>query len=100
MLNQLKSLDTERINLEELVALSAFAKGLRAEFDHVNAEVPEWLDQRARELAREIRSRLADSVDKKLREAKARLEALKPADQKRAELKREILALEKKAKVV
>jgi Tfp pilus assembly protein PilN len=49
-----------------------------------------------RSLSREIRSRQSDFLEKRLVEAKARLETLKPVDQKRSELEAEIKSLEER----
>jgi DNA repair exonuclease SbcCD ATPase subunit len=89
-LEQLKNLDLQRPTLEELVYVSALATGLHAEYDKLSVDVPEWLDNRARELKREIRTRQQDSVDKRVSEIKSRLDALKTPTEKRAELQAEL----------
>lgn len=94
MFDQLKNLDIDRMDLDEAVALLAFGKAVRAEYDSVQVEVPEWVDARIRELKREIHARQADSRDKRLRELKARREALKPAEERRSEIDAEIKRLE------
>lgn len=93
MLDRLKNLDVARPDLEELVYLSAEAKMLRAEFELEGVEIPEWLDNTARELKREIRTRQADAVDKRVREIRSRLDALKTPSEKRAELESELAKL-------
>ena len=93
MLDRLKNLDVQRPDLEELVFLSAQAKILRAEFEVENVDVPEWLDNSARALKREVRTRLANSVDKRVREIKSRLDALKTPSEKKAELEKELATL-------
>lgn len=94
MLDRLRSFDIDRMDLEEAIALSAFGRAMRAEYEVLQADAPEWLDNRLRELRREIRTRQQDSLEKRIREAKARLQALKPAEQRRAELAAEIEKLE------
>jgi gas vesicle protein len=96
MLNEFKSFNVERANDEELVALAAFGRVLRAEYESSNIEVPTWVTDNLRTLRREIASRNADNLEKTLREKKARLEALKPAEQRREELQKEIDALQEK----
>ena len=73
-----------------LVFLSATATGLRGEFEKLNVEVPEWLDTRSRELKREIHTRQQDATDKRVREIRSRLDALKTPSEKRAELEAEL----------
>lgn len=93
-LEALKNTDLLRPDLEELVCLSAMATGLRAEFEKLNCDAPEWLDTRARELKREIHGRQADAIDKRKREIKSRIDALKTPSEKRAELQQELAKLE------
>jgi hypothetical protein len=97
MLQQLRSFDPDRGDLEDVVALSSFAKSFRSEFEHNNLEVPSWLDDKIRELGREIRNRSADNIAMKLKEAKARRAVLRTTEEKRAELDKEIAKLEQMA---
>jgi hypothetical protein len=89
-LEQLKNLDLQRPDVEELVCLSSMATSLHFEFEKLNLDVPEWLDTRSRELKREIRARHQDQLDKRVREIRSRLDALKTPTEKRAELEREL----------
>jgi hypothetical protein len=90
MLEKLRSFDVDRLDVEEAIALSAFARSLKSEYEALGGEAPEWLDNRTRELRREIRARQQDGIEKRLHEAQARLEALKPAAERREELQAEI----------
>jgi len=94
MLTELKKFDPDRANMEELVALSAFAKSYRAEFTALNLEVPEWLDDKTRILQREILARGRDVLEKRLKDARAASAALMTPSEKRAALAAEIAALE------
>jgi hypothetical protein len=94
MLEELRRLDTDRIDLEQAVALSCFGRQVQAEFTTLNIEEPEWIGTRLRELRREIRTRQQDAIDKRLREAKLRLSSLASPDEKRAKLQAEIEKLE------
>lgn len=82
------------MDLDEAVALSAFGRSLKAEYEAQAIETPEWLDNRLRELRREIKVRTQDVLDKRLREAKARLETLKTPTERREALEAEIKRLE------
>lgn len=95
MLEKLKNLDVERIDLDEAVELSAIGRVVKDEYEKNGAEAPTWIDDRLREVRREIRARQADMIDKRLREAKARRASLKTTEEKRADLDREIAELEK-----
>ena len=96
MLETFKNFVIDRLDMEELIALSAFGRQLRAEYESVNVDVPTWVGDNLRTLRREIASRNADSLEKTLREKKARLESLKPAEERRKELQAEIDALQSK----
>lgn len=97
MLESLKGLDLQTPCLEELVYLSAQARTLRSEYDTLNVEVPEWLDNRLREIKRRIHTMTQDAVEKRKREIKSRLDALKTPTEKRTELEKELAALEAQA---
>lgn len=81
--------------VEEVITLLALAKTIRNEFStHTQViETPEWLDDKIRSLERELTLRTADVLEKRLREAKARRDSLKTAEEKRKELDAEIAAL-------
>ncbi len=93
-IDQLKNLQLPRLDLDEAIALSAFARTIKSEYEHVDAEAPVWLDDSIREIRNEIRDRLRDSVQKRLRELYARRDALSTAEEKRAKIAEEIKKLE------
>ena|SRR6185436_3617338 len=95
MYAQLKNLNLDRLDLEEAVSLSAFGVIVQQRYLALALEAPEWLSVNLKTLDREIESRVSDDLTKQLREKRARLESLKPADQKRRELALEIKRLEK-----
>lgn len=97
MLQKLKNLDMERMDLDEAIELLSVANAMRVTYDAEQVEVPEWVDTSIRELKREIRSRQQDSRERRLKELKARREALATVDEKRAKIDREIADLEKLA---
>lgn len=95
MLVQLKNIDMARYSLDELVSLSAYAKGLSTEFQANGIDCPEWLQLRQKELVREIRTRNADELERQLRAARNRMESLKTPEEKREAARAEIDRLEK-----
>jgi hypothetical protein len=94
MLENFKSFNVDRLSIEELIALSAFGKSLRAEFVGFSVEVPEYVDNQLKTLAREIKLRNAENLESQLRDKKSRLEALTPAEEKREKIKADIEKLE------
>jgi hypothetical protein len=100
MLHDFETFDADRCSLEQLVTLAAFGRGLRAEHEALGIEEPEWVGSQLKAVRREVAARNADSIEKRIREKKSRLEALKPPEEKRAALQAEIDALEAKRQKV
>lgn len=89
MLDQLKRLDVDRMQLDETLALAAFAKSLHAEYDARAIPAPEWLDDSVRTLNREISMRTRDALEMRLKEIRAQKTQLESAGEKRERLARE-----------
>jgi hypothetical protein len=100
MLDELRNFNEEAMDMEELVELAAFGRSFRSEFEALGAEVPDWVDIQLKSLRRVIRSRDMDRLEKMIREKEARLEALKPAEEKRKDLQEEIDRLKQKLSAV
>jgi hypothetical protein len=94
MLKELRGLDIERTDLDEMVALSAFGRDMKAEYERLIIPIPEWLEDRLVELDRETRLRRTDALEKKLKELRARKETLKTAEQKRQDVDTEMAKIE------
>ena len=67
MLQRLKTLDVDRLDMEELVELSAVARILKTEFAEQDLDVPEWLGDKAKSLGREINARNQDAIERRLK---------------------------------
>jgi ABC-type uncharacterized transport system involved in gliding motility auxiliary subunit len=93
-LSDLKNFDVNRLEINELIALSAFAQTLHQAYEVHQVPEPEWFQLSIKALRREIKSRRLDSLESELRAKKARLETLKPAEEKRTSLADEIKQLE------
>ena len=100
MLDRLRNLDVERLDVDEMVALSLFARDLAEEYKTLGLDAPEWLDVRSTEVRREISTRRADLRDKRIRELRASLSALKTKEERKVELHAELERLEAAAKAV
>lgn len=91
MLQQLKKWNKDGINdLDETIALSAFAKGLQAEYVTRNIPVPEWLTTVLTTLGHEITSKTRDQLEKRKRELLAQKAGLESAEDKRARIAKEL----------
>lgn len=93
-INALKGFVADRLDLDELVALYAFAGYMARTYDDLAVAVPSWLPAKTKEVKREIERRTADEKERKLAELKARRMAMATPDEKRARLDAEIAALE------
>jgi hypothetical protein len=94
MINELKNFNADRLDLDELVALSAFGRVFQAEVVALGVEEPDWLAGSLRLLRKEVSIRQQDRLEKLLYQKKSRLQSLKPAVEKRAEIEAEIKFLE------
>src|ERR1700679_3300105 len=95
-----KSFTGDRMDIHELVALMAFGKSLRAEYDALQMEEPAFVDLQLKSLRREITARTADKLEARKRELTARIDSLKTPQQKRSELEKELASLEKQLETV
>ena len=95
-LNQLKNFDADSYDLDALIALSADGKALRNEFTALGVDVPEWLESTIRLISKTVDLRQADALEKRARTIRARIQALKPASERRLELDAELKAVEAK----
>jgi hypothetical protein len=93
IIDTLRRLDADSKDLDELVELSAFARLVRDEYEKLGGEVPAFVSDAIRTLRRETASRFQGVIEKSLHEKMARMEHLKPAEQRRQELQAEIDAL-------
>jgi len=90
MYQHLKQLNMERIDVDEAVALVTYGRQLKAGFESYQVDAPAWLTDNIEALDKEIKSKRRDMLAARLAQAKSRLDALKTADEKRADLKAEI----------
>ena len=93
MLDQFKAFNTEVADLDELVAMAAFGRSFRAEFEFLNVSVPEFVDDAIRAIKREIETRVADRRAARVRELKAQRDSLKTAAEKREAIEKELASL-------
>lgn len=93
MLQDFKNFNVDAADLDELVALSAFGKQLRGEFEAQKVAVPEYVSDNLNSLAREIDSRMADRRATRIRELKTQRDSLKTAQERRDAIDKELAAL-------
>lgn len=86
----LRNLIIERMDLDDVLGHLADANALARTYQDYAIDIPSWLQYAQRTLMGEVKSRRRDNLEKALSLAEARMETLKPADQKRRELGEEI----------
>lgn len=94
MIDRLKNFTAAQHDMEQLIAMSAQAKSLSAEYDAQQVDRPAWLREATMAISSEIKERTRDEMQRRLTTAKARLETLKTPDEKRADTQREIERLQ------
>lgn len=94
MLEQLKALNCDRADTDELISLSAMARVLTAEFTILSIPLPEWLQDATRTVRSEITLRQRDAREKRLKDIRRQQEGLKTTEEKRASLAQEAAELE------
>jgi hypothetical protein len=90
IIEALKQFNVDRLDLEGLIEASALGRVLQDEVAKLGMEEPEWLTHCTKEVRREIKLRTQDQMEKLLKEKISRLEALKPPEQRREDLTKEI----------
>lgn len=94
IIEKLKVLTLDRMNLDEAVELSVYARLLSDGYKRHEVPEPEWLVAATTELNTEIKRRQADAVAARVKQLKARKTALRSRDEERAEIEKELAALE------
>lgn len=94
MLNRIRNIEADRMDLDEFVELLMFGKlALQTYSDNI-LEPPQWLVEGVGTLEKTVKERRRDNLEKAMKEKKARLETLKSAEEKRADLLAEIAKLQ------
>jgi len=89
LLDQFRNFIADRMTMDQLIALAAFGRQLRSEYEVHQVEEPDWVDVQLKSLRREIAAKNADSLEARKREINARLDGLKTPTEKKAELLKE-----------
>jgi len=96
-LQALKKLNLDAvIEMEEAIALSAYARTLEAEYAELDMLAPEWISKASETLREEIarRSHAADMAE--LKRLQGEIDGYKTASEKRAEAQNRLAAMQKK----
>lgn len=97
MLEKLKTLNLDRIlDMDEAIALSAYARSLAEEYEHLEMPAPEWIEKSTDVLREEIARRTRASDLATLKALEGELEGYKTIGEKRTEAQRRLGDLQKK----
>lgn len=97
MLEKLKNLNLDRIlDMDEAIALSAYARGIETEYEALDLQAPEWLAKSTDVLREEIARRTRATDLARLKELEGELEAYKTVSEKRTEAQKRLGELQKK----
>jgi hypothetical protein len=94
MLDQFRTFNKEGMQLDQLVALAAFGRALKAEFEAQKLDVPEYVHINLKTLQREIAARDADRKAARLTKLKSQRAGLLTTTERRDLLDKEIAELE------
>jgi len=94
-LNELRNLDIDVIDIDGEIAYLAFAKSVQAEYSNFNADPPEWLPLRVKQLERDIKSKRQAIIEKRIRDLENRKAALLPRDKKLENIDQDLALLRK-----
>lgn len=92
-INEINRLELKNATLEDLISLVASAKNIIATCAELKLEVPKGLENKQREAVREINERARVERQAALQKLEARRAALSTAEEKRANLDKEIAEL-------
>ena len=95
MLQKLRSIAVDRLDVEDCVELLAYGKMVVGEMQSTEIPVPDWLTDSLSTLKNEVKARRRDALEKALRQAKLRQQSMKTLDEKRKDTADEIERLEK-----
>lgn len=87
---ELKSLNVERLDLDEAVALKAQAHGMLSVYQAYQVPIPGWLTNANIALDEEIKRRQRDALKAREREIATKLAGLRTREEQRAELEAEL----------
>jgi hypothetical protein len=94
MVEQLRNVDIDRAQIDDVLGLLAFAKLLRTEHEQRMGVVPEWIDDKVRVMSRYVEMHRRDALELRLKQAKAQAATLLTTAERREKVEAEIAALE------
>lgn len=95
MLEKIRNFDPlGGIQLEDAVVLASVARKIAEEYDLLKVDKPAWLVEKTERIRQFVSDSVRDARKKKVAELKARLETLKTASERRADIEKQLADLE------
>lgn len=86
MLKELRGFQADKHDIDELVLMKSTADSMLATYASIGVEAPEWLQDAAKAVDKEVRARNRDMLEKELKEVQLRRESLRTTEEKRQAL--------------
>lgn len=96
VLNELKTFNPERYDLDELVELCAAARSVRATYEHFALEEPEYFTNGLKLVERSVRDANRDALERTERLLEMEIESLKSRGDKLATRQEKLAAIKAK----
>lgn len=87
MMEQLRTLNLDRVDLDDAIGLLTFAKQAKATYVEMGLEAPAWFADKVAGLEAYIKQRRVENLTKAAKEIEAELGKLKTAEEKRSDLR-------------
>lgn len=87
MMEQLRTLNIDRVDLDDAIGLLTFAKQAKATYVEMGLEAPAWFADKVAGLEAYIKQRRVENLTKAAKEIEAELGKLKTAEEKRSDLR-------------
>jgi hypothetical protein len=86
MLEKLRSVNVDKMDIDDLVELAAFGQLARTTYSAYEVPTPEWLTDALKTLDADIKRRRRDALEARRKQIKARRAGLRTAAEERADL--------------
>jgi hypothetical protein len=90
MLEQLRGLNLERLDIDDAVALYTFGKQLSSTYLQFSMEVPEWVVDNTGALEKEIKNRRRDFLESERKKTVMAIESLKTKEERKTDLQQKL----------
>lgn len=90
MMEQLRTLNLDRVDLDDAIGLLTFANATKATYDTMGLSVPSWFADKVEALTAYIKQRRRENLEKAAKDIQGQIAKLKTAEEKRSDLTAEL----------